>query len=81
MMMATADDYITQANHIDFDDCAKKTLCLLAAKKKGIESSCFLFIHYPSSGLIVYAIKCLCFLSVKKNIEHITDFTDSFTSK
>ena len=39
MMMATADDYITQANHIDFDDCAKKTLCLLAAKKKGIESS------------------------------------------
>lgn len=33
-LMSTADEYLSQANHIDYDDCGKKTLCLLASKKK-----------------------------------------------
>jgi hypothetical protein len=45
MMMTTADEYIVQANHIDYDDCGKKALCLLAAKKKGI------IVYYPLQKL------------------------------
>jgi hypothetical protein len=41
-LMATAEEYISQANQIDYDDCGKKVLCLLASKKKG--KKVFLFL-------------------------------------